>query len=63
MPQRVGEKAHLARDDHRGQEAKKRRHDEHGKERVFHKVHGQKFQMQRVAKRIPEGHSALPPLM
>ena len=62
MAKRIGEEAHFACDDHRGEQAEERRHDDDGEQRVFHEVHRQKLCAERVAEGIPDGHSAPPPM-
>ena len=42
MAERVGEKAHLARDDHRGQQAEERRHDDDGEQHALKLAAGER---------------------
>ena len=62
VSQSVGEKAHAPGDDHGGENAEQRRHEQQRQQGVFHKVPVEHFKGKRVPNRVPDTH-ARPPLM
>lgn len=62
VSQSVGEKAHAPGDDHGGENAEQRRHEQQRQQGVFHKVPVEHFKGKCVPDRVPDTH-ARPPLM